>query len=340
MNRILLFLMVLTLSQLSVLAQTADDKTPQETARGYTRQGDYTNAIVVLNTALQKDPQNLELSKDLGFNYYMNKDFSKGLNIIKPLLDRPDVDVQTYQIGALLYKGVEEVKECDKLYKAGLKKFPRSGPLHSEYGEMLWARNDNSAIREWEKGIEGEPSYPANYYYAAKYYYFFNGDKVWTLLYGEIFVNLESYTKRTAEIKELLLEGYKKLFADGDLQKNQDGKNPFVLGWINVVAPLQFTVKDGITAESLTVLRTKFIINWFNTYPTNYPYRLFEYQRQLLKEGMFDAYNEWIFGAAGNLPAFQAWSNSHADEYKRFIDFQRGRVFKLPEGQYYQVAAK
>ncbi len=141
-------------------------------------------------------------------------------------------------------------------------------------------------------------------------------------------------------MKEVLLEGYKKLFTERDLQKNQDVKNPFILAWLNVMAPLSFTVKDGLTAESLTVLRTKFIINWFNTYPTNYPFRLFDYQRQLLKEGMFDAYNEWIFGAAGNLPVFQTWTNVHGEEYKRFVSFQQGRVFKMPEGQYYQVAAK
>ncbi|GGB13243.1 tetratricopeptide repeat protein [Puia dinghuensis] len=339
MKRMVVFLMVFSLTRVAVLAQATDEKSPQEIARGYTRQGDYSNAILVLNNALQKDPQNLELSKDLSFNYYLNRDYAKGLNVAKPLIDRPDADVQTYQIVALLYKGIDELKECDKLYKAGLKRFPKSGPLHSEYGEMLWSKNDFGCIKEWEKGIEDDPNYSSNYYYAAKYYYFAN-DRVWTLIYGEMFINLESYTKRTAEIKEVLLESYKKLFAESNMQNNQDVKNPFVRAWLNVVTPLNFIVKDGITAESLTVLRTKFIINWFNTYPTNYPFRLFEYQRQLLKEGMFDAYNEWIFGAAGNLPAFQTWSNAHGDDYKRFIDFQHGRVFKVPEGQYYQVTAK
>ncbi|HEY4111394.1 tetratricopeptide repeat protein [Puia sp.] len=339
MNRILVFFTALTLSQFSVLAQSTDDKSPQTVARGYTQQGDYTNAIVVLNTALQKDPQNLELSKDLAFNYYLSKDYIKGVSLARALVDRPDADVQSYQIAAMLYKAIDQAKECEKLYRDGLKKYPRSGPLHSEYGEMLWARQDYGAIKEWEKGIEVDPNYSGNYYFAAKYYYF-TYDKVWSLLYGEIFLNLESYTKRTAEIKELLLEGYKKLYTESDMHKNQDTKSPFVNAWLNIMGPLNFTVKDGITAESLTVLRTKFILNWFTTYPTNYPYRLFDFERQLLKEGMFDAYNEWIFGAAGNLPAFQTWTNVHNEEYKRFIDFQRGRVFKMPEGQYYQVAAK
>jgi len=330
---------LLMVAHFSVVAQADNDKSPQETARGYTRQGDFTNAIVVLNAALQKDPQNPELLKDLCFNYYLNKDYIKGLSLAKPLTDRPDADVQTFQIAAMLYKGVDELKECEKLYRAGLKKFPKSGPLHSEYGEMLWSKSDFGCIKEWEKGIEDDPNYPSNYYYASKYYYFAN-NRVWSLIYGEMFVNLESYTKRTAEMKEVLLESYKKLFTENDIQKNQDVKNPFVLAWLSTMAPLTDIAKGGLTAESLTVLRTRFILNWFNTYPGNYPFRLFEYQRQLLKEGMFDAYNQWIFGAAGNLPAFQTWTNAHNEEYKRFIDFQQGRVFKMPEGQYYQVAAK
>jgi tetratricopeptide (TPR) repeat protein len=341
MNR-LLSLPLAALLSLSLYAQSqpADNKTPQETARTFTRQGDYSNAIVVLNSALKSSPDNLELLKDLAFNYYLNRDYTKGEAIAKPLVDRQDADVQTYQTLALFYKATDDLKECEHLYKEGLKRWPYSGVLYSEYGEVMGAKESYLAIKQWEKGIETDPNYAGNYYNAAKYYYVY-GDKLWTLIYGEIFVNLESYSKRTAEIKQLLLEGYKKLFVNLDeLGKNDDhSKSAFMMAWLHVMIPLAPLVKDGIIAESLTVLRTRFIINWFNTYPGNYPFRLFDYQRQLLKDGMFDAYNEWIFGAASNLPAFQAWSNTHSDDYNRFINFQKGRVFKLPEGQYYQVSA-
>jgi tetratricopeptide (TPR) repeat protein len=330
-------LCILLAAYLPAMAQS-DTKTPQETARAFTRQGDYSNAIVVLTAALKSDPQNLQLQKDLAFNYYLNREYPKGEAIVKPLVDRQDADVQTYQLLAMFYKMGGEIKECDRLYKSGLKRWPRSGVLYSEYGELMGTKEAYLAIPQWEKGIEVDPNYAGNYYNAAKYYYVY-GDKVWALIYGEIFINLESYSKRTAEVKQLLLDGYKKLFTDRDTQ-NKTKRSAFEVAWLNVMNPLDFTVRDGVTAESLTVLRTKFIINWFNTYPGNYPFRLFDYQRQLLKEGMFDAYNEWIFGAAGNLPAFQTWTNTHSDEYNRFTNFQRGRIFKLPAGQYYQEQSK
>lgn len=328
------------MAELSGMAQTTPEKTPQETARAFTNQGDYTNAIVVLNSALQKDQQNLELLKDLSFNYYLNRDYAKGEAIAKPLIERPDADVQSYQILALLYKATEDLTACESLYKNGLKRWPRSGVLYSEYGEIMGVKESYLAIKQWEKGIEMDPNYSGNYYNAAKYYYVY-GDKLWTLIYGEVFVNLESYSKRTAEVKQLLLEGYKKLFANMDeISRNEDhAKSAFMIAFLHVIIPLAPLVKDGVTAESLTVLRTRFIINWFNTYPGNYPFRLFDYQRQLLKDGMFDAYNEWIFRAASNLPAFQAWTNTHGDDYNRFINYQKGRIFKVPDGQYYQVSA-
>jgi hypothetical protein len=205
---------------------------------------------------------------------------------------------------------------------------------------MLWTKQDYDAIKWWEKGIEMDPNYSSNYYNACKYYYF-TVDKVWSLIYGEIFVNLESYSKRTPEIKNILLEGYKKLFTDFKLQKNQNAKTVlFVPTYLTVMNDQASTITPGITAESLTILRSKFVLEWFDKNAGKFPFRLFEYHRQLLKEGLFDAYNQWIFGAAQNLTDFQNWTNTHADEYNRFINFQKNRVFKVPTGQYYHPVAK
>jgi len=302
------------------------------------RQGDYPNAILVLNRALQANADNLDLQKDLAFAYYLNRDYVHALEIAKNFPDRKDADVQSYQILGMAYKAIEEVKECDKMYKAGIKRFPNSGTLYSEYGEMLWSKKDYSeAIKEWEKGIEVDPNYSGNYYNACKYY-FYTSDKVWTLIYGEIFVNLESYSKRTAEIKTILLDGYKKLFTDADLSKGQDTKNDFVKAFLDEMKlQSSYIAANGVTAETLSAMRTKFVLDWFTKYAKAFPFRLFEYHQQLLKSGMFDAYNQWVFGTANNLPAYENWTKTHQEEYNKFDYFQHNRVFKLPGGQYYQT---
>jgi len=339
MNRIFLLIFSLAYTGLSTLAQDPDPKALQETARTFTRHGDYANAIVVLNGALQKDPKSLELLKDLAFDYYLQREYTKGMSIARPLTERDDADVQCYQITAMLYKAIDDSKECEKLYKAGIKRFPQSGPMYNEYGEMLWARQDYSAIRQWEKGIELDPNYSGNYYNACKYY-FFTYDRVWSLVYGEIFVNLESYSKRTVEVKDLLLEGYKKLFSATETKKTQTSKSAFALAFLEVMNKQSSAVSRGVTTESLILLRTKFILSWFDLFAARYPFRLFDYQRQLIRDGMFDAYNRWVFGAAESLPDFQTWTNSHSEEYGRFTNFQKGRIFKLPERQYYQQLSK
>jgi len=319
---------------------TQDNKSMLETARTFQRSGDYSNAILVLNRALEQQPNELEILKELAFTYYLQRDFVKAKQTAQPLVNRPDADVQTYQIMGMVYKEIEERKDAEKIYRDGLKKFPNSGVLYNEYGEMLWTKQDYSAIKWWEKGIEVDPNYPSNYYNAAKHYYF-TFDKVWPIIYGEIFLNLESYSKRTPEIKDLVLQSYKKLFADPDVNTKQDNKNPFVSAFLATVAKQAPSLNHGISPESLTVLRTKFVLEWDEKEASKFPFRLFEYQRQLLKEGMFDAYNQWIFGAVQDLSAFQNWTNTHAEEYAKFTSFQRGRVFKLPANQYYQsIAAK
>lgn len=314
----------------------AQDQSAQETARGFMRTGDFDNAIVILNRALQQQPNNLDLQKDLVLSYYYKRDFAKALEHIKPMLDRDDADVMTYQIGGNIYKALEEVKDGEKMYKKALKKFPNSGALYSEYGELLWAKKDPNAINLWEKGIQVAPSYAGNYYNAALYYND-TKDKVWTLLYGEIFVNMESLTERSAEMKQLLLQAYKqKLFADADIMKNQEkNKSEFAKAFLQTMSKESSLVNKGITTETLTAIRTRFILDWFNTYATKFPYRLFDYQQQLIREGMFEAYNQWLFGTSENLPAFDNWTKTHADAYTAFTDFQKGRIFKMPAGQYY-----
>lgn len=320
------------------IAQPEDPKTMHETAKTFMRAGDFDNAIIVLTRALQQDSKNLEMQKDLVMSYYLKRDYVKALDGVKSLLNREDADVVTFQIAGNVYKALEEVKDCEKMYKKGLKKFPKSGPLYSEYGELLWAAKDYSAINLWEQGIKADPAYSGNYYNAARYY-FYSKDKVWSLIYGEIFVNMESLSERGLAMKQLLFQGYKeKLFADADLLKNEkDNKNGFAKAFLEGIQKQSALINQGITTEILTMIRTRFILDWYNVNAAKYPFRLFDYQQQLLKEGLFNAYNEWLFGASENLAAYDNWTKTHAEEYNNFSAFQKTRVFRMPPGQYYQT---
>jgi Tfp pilus assembly protein PilF len=319
-------------------AQPTDPKQLHETAQAFMRQNDYANATLVLNRALLQEPKNTAMNKDLAQCYYYQNEPDKALATIKLALERDDADDQCYQIAANIYKVLDNTEECEKIYRKGIKKFPSSGPLYNEYGELLFNKQDANAIKQWEKGIEMDPSFSKNYYNACRYY-FAGTDKIWSILYGEIFVNMEPMNPRTPEVKNLLLEGYKKLFADANLTKyvnpNPKIKNGFTEAFLQTMNKQTNVAANGINAETLTMIRTRFILDWYNDFGTKFPFRPFELQRQLLQDGMFDAYNQWIFGAAQNLPAYQNWTSTHSAEYGEFTRFQKGRMFKIPAGQYY-----
>jgi len=330
-------LIVFCLASSIVFAQPPDTKTMYENAKTFMRQGDFDNAIIVLTRALQTDKNNMDMQKDLIMAYYYNKNYTKALEGVEALLDRDDADVVSFQIAGNVYKALEEIKECDKMYKKGLKKFPKSGPLYSEYGELLWAQKDYDAIKQWEKGIQADPTYAGNYYNAALYYSY-TQDKVWSLVYGEIFVNMESLTERSNSMKQLLYQGYKeKLFAGANMMEGQDkNKNQFSKLFMECMSKQSSLANNGLSTEILTMVRTRFILEWFDKYAGRFPYKLFDYQRQLIQEGMFAAYNQWLFGTVENLPAYDNWIKTHDEEYKNFTVFQKNRVFKMPAGQNYQ----
>lgn len=332
MKKIISLLCLCFIVHNSLFAQTA--KELQETARSFMQQGDYANAVLVLNRATQLAPNDIDISKDLALSYYLQKDFNKSLEIIKPLLEREDADDQCYQIACNNYKQLVLLKDCDKLLRRGIKKFPASGAIYNELGELLWAQQDAEAIKEWEKGIEVDPGFSKNYYNAAKHYDL-TGNTIWSILYGEMFINMEPFTYRTPEIKSILLDGYKKLFAQTQINIPDADKNNFTTAFVKIMNKQNAVAASGINPEVLTMIRSRFILDWYNEYADKTPFKLFELHRQLLQDGMFDAYNQWLFGSVQNLAAYQNWTINHTAENDEFVKFQRGRVFKVPAGQYY-----
>lgn len=331
-----LFLMTLWLGIAALAAHAQKPEDILRTAREYSMQGDNENAILVLKKGIEQHPNDADLRQDLAMVYYTVRRNPQALEALKPLLalDKPQETV--YQIAALIYRSELQNKEADKLYKAGLKHYPASGVLYNDYGQLLETMDPGkgAGIKMWEKGIEMAPAYALNYYQAARYYSAMN-NTVWTLLYGEIFVNLDSYSSRTVEIKNILFQFYKRAFAFGLGGLND--KNPFEKAVGDALLGQKSLASTGLTPESLSAIRARFILDWYSRPASEkYPYRLFERQRQMLREGMFDAYNQWLFGGVANLSAFQQWTKSNADEYQNFTRYQRQKLFVINSSQLYK----
>jgi hypothetical protein len=325
----------------TVVAQ--DAKELYNTATGFIRTGDYSNAILVLNQALQLDPDNFELKKQLGFTYYLKGDLVKAKSVIDPLLSSKEADVQVFQIAGNIYVGREDWKTAQRMYERAIRKFPNSGELYNDNGNLqMQFKMYDAALRSWIKGIEQDPTFPGNYYNATKTYYYSN-NPLWCILYGETFMNMESFTTRTAEIRNIVLESYKKLFNDPSLfesampddKKGRKGGNGFVEAYKACMGKQISVVTGGIDPDALIMVRTRFLLDWFNTNAENFPYALFDFQRNLLRQGYFEAYNQWLFGPAASQSNYKGWIALHKQDYDDFLKYQRANPLKPRPDEYY-----
>jgi tetratricopeptide (TPR) repeat protein len=331
-----IFLLTFLLCAAQVLHAQESVESIRKQATTTAQQQDFTGAVQILEQGLQQYPDNLDLLKDEAYISYLGRDYKKSLELGSKITARDDADVQCFQIMGLALKAIADYKNADKMYKAALKKFPKSGVLYSEYGDMLTQyENKRGAIEQWEKGISVDANYSGNYYYAAKYYADAN-NVFWSSIYGEIFVNLESLSQRTAEIKALLLQNYKNLLGNrsnlANLKSNgNDFEKAVAASMLNAMEP----PTGDISPEMITAFRARFLLNWDNAGATSYPYRLFDFHLQLIRDGMFDAYNQWLFGPVINRNKFDNWVYTHDEEMQDFTQFQKNVLFKMPPEQYY-----
>lgn len=338
MIKLIISLLLITTINNLVLAQQ-DSTKPYNKAQAFMRKGDFENAEIVLNKALQQNPNDAELLRILTTVYYLQRNYNKALETGIKITNRSDADVVSYQVLGLVYKAIADYKSCEKLYQKALQQYPQSGLIYCEYGELMKEKDPQQAITLWEKGIQLDPNYTGNYYNACLNYAM-NNNWVWALVYGEVFINMESLTARTTQVKTMLLDAYKKLFVDfskADFSVSNAEKSEFAKSIIALLKNQSVMANNGITPEILTAIRRNFINGWYAYgYAKRFSFYLFDYISVLNQKAMFDAYNQWIFGAAANPSNYQIWINAHQKENNEFLNYQRSDVLKLPRGQYYK----
>ncbi len=321
----------------SIAAQTLTVNQLQANAQQFIQQGDYDNAVTSLLKARQQTPLNMELLTNLSFAYFLQRDFAKAIEAGKIAIDLQDADQKSFQVLGLSYKAIAQYKDANKIYKVALKKFPNGGVIYNEYGESLALdKNVKDAIIQWEKGIELDPNYSGNYFNAVKYYI---DQQNWLriMLYGEIFINLESYSAKTSEVKNYLLIAYQNLVQPNIIQQKLNDRSISNLekaildNWKSIVQNIGL----AFNIDSLTSLKIELLQKWNTANNTQYPFRLFDHWQQLQNEGILAAYHQWILGDTYNANEYVKWQVAYAKEFVLYQQFQQSRVFKIPIGQYY-----
>jgi tetratricopeptide (TPR) repeat protein len=300
--------------------------------------GDPDKAIDLLESAKKLDPADYSYQYEIGYAYYVKKDFQNAIKSFEEVIKYPDVTDQCYQMLGNSYDLNKERDKAKDAYNRGLKIFPYSGRLYLESGVLEGLdKNYDSAILLWEKGIQVEPTYPSTYYRLAKLFAS-SKDRIWALLYGELFINIERNSKRTAEISKLLFDVYSQSISfPSDTSINVDlttdvikfdGKKDFKIPFrivcgTELVAAMSvplITKKRIIDIDFLNKTRTSFIYLWFEKQEQykDYPNILFDFEKTLKDKGFLEAYNYWLL-MKGNEPEFQDWYKNNKDNFDAFI---------------------
>lgn len=300
------------------------------------KDGDLDKALSIIQTAETNYPDNLSLLKDEAFINTWKKDYVKAIEVGKKLIANPDADEQCYQILGSAYRADSKYSEAERVYKQAVDKYPENSLLYAELGDALKQNNKPELAKAaWEKGIEVGPSISSNYYFLTKFYAE-NNNPLWSVLYGEMFVNFESFSGRTTEIRDTVTGQYAALFETPSVLQNYiDNGQPFEKAVASTFQQFQDMVSGGVTPESLFALRGQFIVNWFNgDNAKEFSFKLFDRQQQLLKLGIFEAYNQWLF-ASYNQSQFNNWGHMHDGLIREFSKFQKSSMFRVPKGEYY-----
>jgi tetratricopeptide (TPR) repeat protein len=282
-------------------------------------QGKLREAILLYKRAILIAPDIVILQRDLGQAYYLTGNYDEAENTLDAIIKNGAADEETYVTMSESLLALKEFKKAKNTLNKGLERFPHSGILYHELGKLYEEDEEQKqALKTWLAGIEADPGYHVNYYEAARTY-MSTSKPIWAILYGEIFVNLEQQTPRANETRTMLIAAYKRLFnslAIGEATKYGSKQQPpafngFEGAVYNTFLKLSPVVSDGINPENLTMLRARFIMDWRKQYADQYPFSLFTRQEEMLRNGYFDAYNQWLFGKSASMPEYEAWTKFH-----------------------------
>lgn len=309
-------------------------------------------AIKAFQQGALLDPSNSNFQYEIAVIYYLKRDYGTTINMLESIKLKPDANDQYYQILGNAYDLSGQTGKARKTYADGLKKFPRSGVLYLEAGVLEYMKkNVPAAVRFWESGVVANPAFASNYYWLAKYY---NGttEKVWAVLYAEMFINLERNSDRTQEMSELVYKAYKNAFSPGDSGRYQVGftksivdknvkvdKLPFeqVFRETMILAADSLVRKgcDSLGYEEICTLRGLFLFYWYNTGNAgNYPNILFDWLHGFPDPFYLECYHHWLF-LKGNENAFTSWYYAQPEKYGSFVKWFGKNPIKVSDSVYF-----
>lgn len=359
-KKLLLILLICISISTIITAQTNKEKAQEllTEAIELMDSGALDESIKLLEKGKKLDPKRIDFPYEIAYAHYKKKEFENAIKILKKIIDHKEVSDNIFQLLGNSYDLIKKPKKALETYKKGMEKFPKSGKFYLESGVIEMARKKyNKAIDYWEKGIKVAPNYSSNYYQLSKMFSF-STERIWTLVYGELFMNLEPGSHRTLEISKLLYKNYQESYevqsdSTGEFKITEKGFNivmsdkkdlkdlkkgifPFAGTYATAYAFASIDFLSGINSQSIVRARERFLDFWFEEkkFHKIYPNKLLTFQRKIQEQGMLEAYTYWLL-SEGNSNEFDEWYAKNPVDFAKFADWFKTTTIDIKDSDLY-----
>lgn len=311
--------------------------------------GHYDQSIEMLRECIKLDPDNFDYPYEIGFAYYLKGEYLTAISTLEKYKLHKNVTDQCFQLIGNAYDLLNDTTNAFKAYLEGIDKFPNSGRLFLEYGNVYWRLEKyNDALPYYEAGIQADPFFPSNYYRAAILYCSSN-NVLWGMMYGEIFMNLERNSDRTREMSERLFYAYRDAIVFGDsstsvnlcnntirldekgVKEMKKGIMPLCLEYAAAMSVGVALSKDSINLAELVRIRQQTLNTYYQMdLHKHHDVAIFDFQKKLSDLGHYDAYNYWLF-MMGDPDGFDKWVAKNQAIWDSFANYFNPNPFEFSE---------
>lgn len=215
--RTILSIFLLLLTTANALAQlTPDESETLRQAAIDADDGHPDRAVTAIEKIAHQHPDNYAVAYELGYAHMAAGSYKKAADTFHRIQSFKDADDKAWQMegNALDYLGRHG--DAARAYRRGLERFPRSGRLLMEMGNLSMADAQyDAALHQFLRGIDAEPSFPSNYFRAAWLLLQSNAAES-GLAIAEAFMLLEPTGERAKTISQMLGDTYRAMARGGN----------------------------------------------------------------------------------------------------------------------------
>ena len=329
-------------AQRSIDLISGTDRAQLDEAVSLMDNGKAKDAVKILDKLCKKYSNNYTLEYERLYARYRAGDYKRIVKDGPKLFEHPEVEPMCYQLVGNAQDVLGDPEAALRIYDEGLKRFPNSGYLYLEKGNIhTMHKRYNEAVQCYLRGVEVQPDFASNYYRLARLYAN-STEPLWAIVYAEVVCNLQPNSERCSEMGKLIYDLYTenvKIEEEGKVHvsltkyntvymssDSSDIQVPFPLlyemGTLKSHAAIELLQTKKLTVAMIADLRKSALEHIDTVAPGYYNLSLLDYHRKLIKNGHWMAYNMWLMSPGANDETIQWFDTKEGEEqFEKFASW-------------------